>query len=337
MSQNATTEKPEMEKIAADVANERFFRSLETDDGRTKLADGASTYIRQRLREESFARKIINPVPVTKAEVQRATTHDTVEKICEIEYDSDKNFAAQALNLVSQPTSTYVRTKRFAVRFYKIETQLYEKNETELYAYEMPIIKMIEENSIKDIQRLEDKAFIGHVDAIFDNPGDSGCTQIDATAGSANQFDPGQGSHTGSFDRIALSASFAAMNGKVASEAVRELRAEIVLVSEQRFTNLLNVKAVDVGSDAASKILVEGYSYDQILQRKLITTTKVDVCLPKYFYVFTDQRFFGHFFVLNGTKFWIKKEADMIQWKTWEVIGMGFGNIRACMRVEIGA
>lgn len=324
-------------KVAADVANERFFTALNTDDGRTKLADGASTYIRQRLREESFARKIIVPVPVTKAEVQRSTTHDTVEKICEIEYDADKNAAAQSLNLVSQPTATYVRTKRFVVRFYKIETQLYEKNETELYAYEMPIIKMIEENSVKDIQRLEDKAFIGHVDAIFDNPSDSGCTQLDARAGQADAFDPGSGNFTGSFDKKVLSASWSAMNGKVASEAIRELRAEIVLVSEQRFNNILNFNATSIGSDAASKMLVEGYTYDQILQRKLITTLKADIVLPKYFYVFTDQRFFGHFFVLNGTKFWIKKEADQIQWKTWEVIGMGFGNIRACMRVKLAA
>lgn len=327
----------ENEKVANDVANERFFQEVDSDGGRAKIAGNVSNYIRVRLREASFCRKIVNPVPVTKGELQRATTHDTVEKICEIEYEEDKNAAAQAMSLVAQPTSTYVRTKRFTVRFFKIETQLYEKNETELYAYEMPVIKMIEENSVKNIQRLEDKVFMSHVDAIFDNPSDSGCTQIDARSGQTDNFDSGSGNFTGSFDRKSVAASFSAMNSAVASEPIRELRAELILVAESRWNNLLNQKATDIGSGEAGKIMVEGYSYDQFMARKVVTSLKSDILSPKFFYVFTDQRFFGHFFVLNSTKFWIKKEADMISWKTWEVIGMAIGNIRACLRVKLVA
>ena len=76
------TMSPEQEKLASEVANARFISNLETEEGRSKIAQEATPYIKQRLREEAFSRKILRPVAVTKSEVQRAVDHDTVEKIC---------------------------------------------------------------------------------------------------------------------------------------------------------------------------------------------------------------------------------------------------------------
>jgi hypothetical protein len=51
------------------VANDLFLNALSTEEGRAKVALGAASYIKMRLREESFARKIMMPVAVSKAEV----------------------------------------------------------------------------------------------------------------------------------------------------------------------------------------------------------------------------------------------------------------------------
>ena len=324
------------EKAAA--LTEGFFEKVAAEAGRAEITENALSYIKQRLREESFARKILIPVPVTKHDVQRAVNHDTVEYIADIEFDKDPNALAMALNFTSEPTAIYVRAKRFAISFFKIETPWYEKTEQELYAYNHPIIKVIEENSVKDIQYIEDGTFLDHCNAIFDTAG-SGFTHVDATAGATDGFNPGTGTHSGSFDRKAILAGFAALNGEVSggSQSPRKLRAELILVSEQRYLNWLDQRADDIGTEVASKITVGGYEYDTLLGRKLITTTKIDLLPGDRFFVFAAQRYFGHFLVLNTTKFYIDKVADLIRWKTWEIIGMGFGNVRAVMRVMVGA
>jgi len=327
------TETLDREKIAA--YNAAFHEKIETAAGRAEIAAGALTYIRQRLREESFARKILVPTPVTKFDLQRALDHDTMQKICDIEYDADPNALAMPLNFTSQPKAVYVRQKRFAIDFFKIETPTYEKSEMELYAYEHPVLKVIEENSVKDIQYIEDKVFISHVDAIFDTAG-SGFTALDATAGTANPYNAAR-AFTGAFDRTSVNGAFNTLMGAVANEPVRKLRAELVLCNEIVWSNWLDQDADVIGNAVAEKITVDGYTYNQILGRKLVTTTKVDLVPNSRFYVFAAQRFFGYFLVLNATKFWMDKRADMLSWRTWELIGMGFGNVRAVMRVGIGA
>ena len=49
-------------QTAAEVANEKFLNALATDDGKAQLAASATSFIKMRLREESFARKILMPV-----------------------------------------------------------------------------------------------------------------------------------------------------------------------------------------------------------------------------------------------------------------------------------
>lgn len=335
MSATATKE-PETvldrEKTAA--LNSAFHEKIGTEGGRQEIAAGALSFIKQRLREESFARRILIPTPVTKHDVQRAVDHDTVQKIIDIEYDKDPNALGMALNFTSEPTAIYVRGKRFAVDFFKIETPFYEKTEQELYAYEYPIIRTIEENSVKDIQFIEDKVFIGHINSIFD---DGGYADIDATKGTADIFNPGTGTHSGSFDKKAVLAGFRGITGSVGSEPPRKLRAELVLVNEVRYYDWLDQRSEHVGFQTNDAITLNGYQHDQILGRKLITTTKIDLLPGDRFFVFAPQRYFGYFFVLNATKFYIDKIADLIRWKTWELIGMGFGNVRAVMRVMVGA
>ena len=53
--------------------------------------------------------------------------------------------------------------------------------------------------------------------------------------------------------------------------------------------------------------------------------------------VFTAPEFFGRFYVLNQTKFYIDKIANLITWQSWEDIGMGFGNVASVVKLELYA
>lgn len=332
------TEPTTMSREKAAALNEGFFEKVGAEGGRAEIQSTVLSFIKQRLREESFARQILIPTPVTRHDLQRSVSHDTMEYIADIEYDQDPDALAMPLNFTSEGQAIYVRGKRFAIAFHKIETPMYEKSEHELMAYSHPVIKTIEDNSVKDIQWVEDSTFIGHCNGIFDDSGGT-YTDIDATAGSADAHSPGTGTFSGNFDRKAVLAGFAALNGEAPTGtlAPRKLRAELVLVSEQKYLNWLDQRADSIGTGVADKITVGGYEYNTILGRKLVITTKLDLLPGDRFFVFAAQRYFGYFLVLNTTKFYVDKIADLIRWKTWEVIGMGFGNVRAVMRVMIGA
>ena len=58
-----------MADVPASVINELFIQKLDSSDGREKIASEGSAFIRTKLREVSFARKILQPQYVTKPDL----------------------------------------------------------------------------------------------------------------------------------------------------------------------------------------------------------------------------------------------------------------------------
>jgi len=52
-------------------------------------------------------------------------------------------------------------------------------------------------------------------------------------------------------------------------------------------------------------------------------------------YAFTKPEFFGKFYVLNNTKFYIDKIANTITFQAWEDIGMSIINIASVRKLEL--
>jgi hypothetical protein len=114
-----------------------------------------------------------------------------------------------------------------------------------------------------------------------------------------------------------------------------ELAVGTVLMNTVDYDDYLIQPATEIGSPLASEITVNGYKYPTILKRKLVVTNKHDIVLPGEIWAFTDPAYLGNFFILNDVKFWIKKEADLVVWKTWEYIAEGFGNIKSIAKIEL--
>ena len=106
-----------------------------------------------------------------------------------------------------------------------------------------------------------------------------------------------------------------------------------MLMHEVDYADILTWEADDVGDKLASEITVDGYKYQQIGGYKLVTSIKKGVVTQGDLYGFTDPQFLGNFFILNQTKFWIDKEANIVRFRAWEDIGMGIGNIESAAKV----
>jgi hypothetical protein len=290
----------------ASTFNNLFIDRLNTTENMEKMAAAGSAYIKSFLREHAFSRKILPPESVTRAEAQRSTRNDTLYKIVDFEHPS----TAVALNFRSAGRERYLQGKRYALPFFKIESDLFSKQEAELLAYDYPITKVIEENSIKDIMYVEDSVFLNYAG--------------DATSTTGKKIV----SADTSVNRSNLTKLAKMIDGD-------KLQATLFLMTNVDWDDFQVLPATDVGSNLASEVTVNGYKYETILRRKCVVTNKTDLLAPGRIFSFTDPAFLGNFFLLGDVKFWIKKEADRVYWKTWEYLAEGFANIRSIAEIDL--
>lgn len=297
-----------MDKLSASTINELFIQKLDSPDGLQKVAMEGSAFIRQKLREVSFARKVIQPQYVTKADLTRSVNHDGLVKIVDIEPDSK----AMTVNFRGEPDWNYIEGPRFEIPFYMISSEDFQKTEEELLAYEMPLTEVIEKNSVLDIQKIEDTSFLAQVDAAI-------TTESSVVTGSYGT--------SGIIEKADFKRLFDVLDGN-------ELRTEIILMDTMMFNRLFLYDATTVGDAVGSETHVNGYSYSTLFGRRLIVSNKVSLLRDKI-YGFTAQEFMGQFLILNDVKFWIEKKKNIISFAAYESIGLGIGNTKSCAKLTL--
>lgn len=325
--------------VPARVLNDMFSQRLDTAEGKEKLAQMGGVYIRDRLREVCFVDKIIPPLPVTRADCQVSVNHDTLVKIEEIEPQS----RAMTLTFRGEPTARFIRAPRMEVPFYTISSEKFQKTEQELLAYTMPITKVIEDNSVKDMQEIKDREFLRHIEAAVQ------ALQKEANGGSATALHKssystvvktsivkGQGALTAASDdfvvrpllRPDLVNLFKLLDGK-------RLRSERFIMTEPDYDDILAWTLSDTGDKMQSETMVDGYKYNVLLGRKLIRTIKTDILRTGNIYCFTAPEFLGRNYILNNTKFYIDKVANLITWQSWMDVALAVVNISAVTKLEL--
>jgi hypothetical protein len=327
--------------VPARVLNDLFAQRLETSEGKEKLAQYGGSYIRDRLREVSFARKVLPPERVTRNDCQVSVNHDTLVKIVNVEPQS----RAMAITFRGEPSARFIRGPKAEVAFFTISSEMFQKTEQELLAYEMPITKVIEENSVKDIQEIEDREFTIHVEAACQ------ALQLEANGGVPTPLNWTQITGPGVVEfsiRKGELARTAGANDAVVRPVQRpdivelrklldgnRLRSERMLMTEVDWDDILQWTVEDFGDKVQSETTVDGYKYNTLLGLAYIRTIKTDILRPGNVYIFTKPEFFGKFYILNDTKFYIDKVANVISFQAWEDVGMSCINIASVRKLEL--
>jgi hypothetical protein len=329
--------------VSARALNEVFSQRLGSSEGKEKIAEYAGAYIRDRLREVSYARQIVPPQNVTRTDCQRSIHHDTLTKVIDVEPES----RAMPLSFRGQPTARFIRGPRAEAAFFTISSEKFEKTEQELLAYEMPITKVIEDNSVKDIQEIEDREFTIHIEAA-----------VQALQAEANGVAAAPILNASAIQGGAPPVEFSVRKGEIARKSLTDdatvhplqrpdlvelfkmldgnrLRAERVLMTETEFDDIIQWTVEDFGDKLQSETTVDGYKYSTLLGRAFVRTIKTDILRRGNVYVFTRPEFFGVFYILNQVKFYVDKVANMITWQSWEDIAMAVINISAVRKLEL--
>jgi hypothetical protein len=287
------------ETINAQILNQSFLDKIE--QGQTKEAGLAmSAFVRQKLREDGFTRKILEPMLVTAADLDRQTTEEPTI-IVEKEPDS----VAAAIPFLSSPEVRYFKGARYPVTFNKIESAKFEKSKFELATYRTDIRTVLQENSVKDLQKIEDSTFYNAVQTI-------------ATANS-NVF-----TIAGGFTIPNL------VNG-VKNLLAKQLPVGCLLMTQSMYADLLKQPSTQMGSTLASALTAGERSLDNIFGFKIITTNKNDILPDNQVIAFAPPAYLGQFYLLQDATIFLKTEADIVQFQAYSAPGIGIGNVNGAV------
>lgn len=346
--------------ITPERFNQAFGAAIEAGgETLTKLAQNTQLFVQHKLRENSFFRKVLPPETVTERECQRSVNHDSLTYIDEVEPDS----VAMHINWRGEPEKTYVMGRRYEIPFHTISSDEFVKTESELRAYRMPIMKVIEQNIIKDIQEQEDVTGMKHVRAAlylatrsrYDDLVNRGF--LGTGLNFANQAElylylftqntdyngstwPGTGIPTSAinyargFHSNLLLSDQSEFNRIVLRDVAkvataRQQKARCFLMHEYDFTDTVAWSLNEAGLEITSEIVRDGYKYTTMGGYTFITTVRDNPQLvqPGQIFCFPAPNFLGRFLILDNTKFFIDRRGRVITMQAWEEIGAGFGNI----------
>lgn len=351
-----------MSSVPGAVLNEMFLAKLETAEGKEKIAAYGGNYIRDRLREESFARKILHVKTVTKSDLQVSTKHDTLVMIVEMEPFS----RGMSMSFRGQPSAHYYTGSRFEVPFHTVGSLRYEQTEQELMAYKMPITKIIRGNIVNDIQEVEDTVFLDHIESACQslqkdaNSIAFGTAWADGTCFTALNVAGGdvESGKVKGVDVINGHDAAAANSGvnDITEFPIQKddliklfqlftgsgnrgsrLRCDQFLMTDTDFEDINAWALSDMGDKIVGETTVDGYKYKTLIGRKFVRTLKTDILRPGNIYAFAAPEFLGGFCVLNKTKFYADKERNKVSFEAWEDIGMYIANVAGVRKLELYA
>lgn len=278
--------------------NSHFVRKIE--EGHTKEAsEESSALIRAKLRQEAAVREIIVPVGVTEEELDRDENTDQPKIIVEKEPDSEAVF----LPFQGTGRRRWFRGPRYAIYFGKIESDRFTKSKFELMTNRSDIRKILSDNSVKDMADQEDGKFAELITAIV-------------------ALNPDQQS----------GGPFQSSTFKQAMQRLlnREIPVGKMLLTKSRYLDAIDLPATTVGDQVAQRHFDEGIEASQKLWGiPAVTTIKASIYDNDKAWVFAPQapnNFLGNFFLLQDATLFIQQKADIIEFWSYEAIGLGIGN-----------
>jgi hypothetical protein len=279
----------------------------------TKMAEAAGLFIAEKLRERSFARQILTPRTVTRYDLKNSVQHDQLVFIDEKEVHVGK---AKPINFRADPDATYLDTPRYEIPIQEMGSDLHSKREIELLASTQPVVKVVEENIVREIEEAEDGIFLKYVEAAATSSGNT-----ETVAGTGK--------------KLTKNAVKRLIN-KIES---KRLKCSTILMPVTTFNDILEFDYQDLGSDLLKEVTIDGYKYYNWAGRKLIVSLKTDLLTDgsgnPMIYGFADEKALGRFLVLESTKFGVRKVFQTIEFAAWEYIGMAIANNNAVARVSL--
>ena len=300
----------ETQQVSAQFVNSNWVKKI--DDGRIKEAEAeGSAFVREFVRQESYAREVLNPVLLQDDEIDRDENTDEPKKIIE----KEPHPVATFVQFQGAGPRTWFKGYRYSIYFGKTESSHYTKSKFQLMTYQNDIRKIISDNSVKDLADQEDLKFQGTINEIV-------------------SLNPAQ----------KVSGAFGARVFKLGFQAMVNRRRPIgkMTMTKGTYYEALELDATAVGMAVATRHYDDGVENEEKLWGIPVTTTiknkihdGVDDGSVKKVFVYAPEPYLGNFFLLQDATLYIRQEADMITFWTYAAPGIGIGNRLSVQEIDI--
>lgn len=292
------------------LINETFFEKMASNDPmQTKqAADQVQDYTRFKMREDGFLRRILPPIPVQNDQLNRLP--NTEKPSITIDKESDSP-AAMTIGFNTMPNNLYIRGNRYVVAFDRIVTPKFTVDTDMLRTYTMDIRQILSDNSIKDMLAEEDGKMIRAVNLSCVGPDvvvpTSGVVQHEVIRGGIS--------------REAWSDSL-----KVMPNTPSSLEVSVCLLNNLTVKDLWKWGHDEMGGSISQDILKDGWSLHRLFNQDLLVTIKKGLVPTNRVYHFADPKFLGKFLTLEDTTMYIRREAFMLEFYSYETVGGAIAN-----------
>jgi hypothetical protein len=316
-----------LEKIAdIKVFNDTFVDMLEGGQEK-KAAQSALTFTRNKLRENSFAEKILTPIDIANDELDKSENPELHVKWCDREPDQP---AAVTVPLGNVPDGYQFSGTRYPVYFSRLMSPVFQKDIDKLRGYDYDIRQILLENSTKDLATEIDSKLLEKVNSVL------------GVANTANAF-----TNLGLPSYITLSGGINRANLVEAVKAFQRLRVPfgptqpdggsskgIMLMNNVTGADLLKLERSEIGGDLAEKHFTSGVPTPEILGIKTIYTIKRELVPDGTVYFFSSEEFLGKYFRLQPLTVFMETKAFFLQFFQYMNVGMSIGNPKGCFKVD---
>jgi hypothetical protein len=316
-----------LEKIAdIKVFNDTFVDMLEGGQEK-KAAQSALTFTRNKLRENSFAEKILTPIDIANDELDKSENPELHVKWCDREPDQP---AAVTVPLGNVPDGYQFSGTRYPVYFSRLMSPVFQKDVDKLRGYDYDIRQILLENSTKDLATEVDSKLLEKVNSVL------------GVVNTINTFN-----NVGLPSYISLSGGINRANLVEAVKAFQRLRVPfgptqpdggsskgIMLMNNVTGADLLKLERSEIGGDLAEKHFTSGVPTPEILGIKTVYTIKRELVPDGTVYFFSSEEFLGKYFRLQPLTVFMETKAFFLQFFQYMNIGMTIGNPKGAFRVD---
>lgn len=280
--------------------------------GMEKVAALTEDFIRDRLRETSVLNRAIPPIVLTEAQIERNTTNDWPLKRVEIEPDSK----AFTLGFRGKGSANFMEGRKYEVYFTKIETEHFKKTREELMTMRYPLMDVVNNNFVLDMQEQLDALFKIRLDASVVASGNTSA----ATAGAVKD----------NFKNAVITA--------VRQVLGKRRRVARLIMTESTWLDLAKLEPDKIGYENVGRIALNGVAAEKtFLGYEVITsinsTTANSVWPDDSIYAIAMPEFLGSNFILGDVQQEMKREANILEWYSWADQGTEIGNVASVAKV----
>jgi hypothetical protein len=313
------------------VFNDSFVEMVKA--GQTKEAGvSAQSFTRNRLREESFAEKVITPIDINNDELDKAENPELLVKWNDREPDQAP---AVSVPLGVVPDMYQFYGDRYPSYFARIVSPLFSKDIDKLRSYDYDIRQILLENSTKDIATEVDTKFMNKVNSVL---GTQNSTSVSGFTNTPYSSLPNNITISGGITRENVAESFKVIQRlKVPFGPTQPDGSDtkgVMLMNNITAQEFVKMSRSEIGDDTPGETWRTGLASKTILGVKPIYTLKSDLVPDNVIYLFSSEEFFGKYYRLQPLTVFMETKAFYLQFFQYMNISLSIGNIRGVCRVE---